>query len=291
MEQLSNYLKKVESYCDFYLEFDSTNNRFKFNQIFTDEVNCELFESEVNSLKDELFDILDTIEKPRNYIVKVLELLNKTVFWYETEKIFDFSSFKRFTPLISTSKENKKSDSNYITLKAILESPKVLSADLNDIFYYLILYKSKTDNYKDESDFEKVKLHYVLKKYFESIYSFIENLLVLQYIDDNYGLKDYDRLRPIKNPNPRCVVNLTKVEMATFFDGLFQSGILGFHLNSKVKSEKVKYNFLDKNFSYVDRRNRIVNVSNIAKEFGQINKGENIPRQIEIIDDLMRRKM
>ena len=287
MEKLSAYLQKLNNYCNCYLEFDSTNNRYKFNQKFSDEVNCELFESKVDDLKDELFNILDTIEKPRTYIAKVIAILNEAISWYESEKIYDFSSFKKFTLLITTSKDNKQSDSNQITLKEILESPEVLSPDLDDIFYYLILFKSKTDNYNNENDFEKVKLHYVLTKYFESIYSFIKSLIILEYIDDNFGLKEYDRFRPIKNPEPRCVGNLKKDELVTFFHGLFQSGLLGFNFNSKVRREKAIFNFLDKNFNYVDRRNRIVKVSNSAKVYGQIYKGHNKDRQIEIIDSLI----
>ena len=302
MTQISNYINKVRSYCDFYLEFDSTNKRYKFNQQFVDEINCELFESEVEQLIDELYNILDGIKNQEKFVLDIISLLDNNISWYKSEKIFDFNSFHKlssnlikddsilinnYTPSITKTEGNKIEKSKYIPLTYFLDCPEKLEDTKNELFYYIITHKSKTNNYKDELDFEKVKLHYVLTKYFESMRYFKLQLDSLCEKIIAYDIEDFGSIRPIKKPKPRCVVNLVKVEVATLFDAFFKSGIFYFDLESDKKREKAKYDFINNNFSYYDRKNKIVEISNINKEFDYIKSTTFKDRQNEIIDKLV----
>src|SRR5690606_33976203 len=185
MTQINNFITKINSLCDFYLEYDTDNNRYKFNQQFADEINSELFDDELEKLKNELFEVLDDLRDKGNLIKQVASILDKQISWYQTERIFDFASFhklnsnsvniapsrikskniktfefiEKFTPSIVKTKDNNIEKSKYPKLSSFLQLEKTLSDDKDELFYYIIAHKLKTNNYEDENDFEKVKLH------------------------------------------------------------------------------------------------------------------------------------
>jgi hypothetical protein len=304
MTQLSNYLSKVKSYCDFYLELDFTNKRYKFNGNYADEIKCETFEYQIEQFKDELYFLLDDIKEKDRLIKNIINILEPNLSWFTTEKIYDFSSFNKLNsnvitkgkskilpekikPSIVKIEGNEIAKSTYKPLQTILDSPEKLNDNEDELFYYLIMHKTKTNNYKDKLDFEKVKLHFVLKKYFITLNSFRQELTNLYDNIITYGIEDFNSFRPFKKPKQRCVVNLEKIEVATLFDAFFKSKLFYFDLRSDKKIDKAKYDFINNNFSYRDRKNNIVPLTNIYKEFGYISAYSHRDRQKKIIDELI----
>lgn len=288
MIKVEAYIEKIKGFCDFYIEYDESNKTYRFNTIFIDEINCESFQTDMEGLKNELIDVLIDLKDPSKYINDVLQEINKIAIWYETEKIYEFENFSKLSKIIAFSKENtiSVSKSKY-TLDSIKNSPEELDYYQDDILYYLILHKSKTDNYRLEDDFEKVKLHHVLTKYFESIYSLIEYLLMLDEIITKYGIEDYNQFRPIPKQHLRCTVNLSKIETANLFNVFYQCGYFSFGMKSNKKEEKAQMEFIENNFNYINQHGKIANVSKINKEFIEINTHAHIEHQKKVIDLLI----
>jgi hypothetical protein len=287
MIEITNNLKNIKSYLEFYIEFDATNKRFKFNNSFSDEINCELFSSSVVELKNSMTKVLDAIGDPKKYIQDVLTELKHIAVSYESDRIANFESFHKLSHLITTTTDNEISEAK-IKLNTILESPEVLHHHLDDINYYLMLHRSKTNNYEDELDFERVKLHYVMTKYFESIYSFIDFLLDIERIAAEYGIEDYGSFSPILKPAKKGIINLNKIDTANLFNILFKSGILTFGEFSDKKEQKALFDFIEANFQYKGDSNKTINIKKIHKEFSYIYSNQHVERQNEIIDSLIK---
>ena len=288
MIKINEFLDEVKSYCDFYLEYDATNHLYKFNKQFVDEIFIESFDDKIIELKNKLIDVLIDIEKPEVLVKDVLIEITKIAEWYELNKISDFKSFNEVNKLIVTSIDN----SEYVvpleyTLKAIQNTLEITEKNGDGIFGYLIYHKITTNNYSDHRDFEKVKLHYALSKYFMSIYSFIKFLLLLENTLNKYGIVDYDQFRPSPKPKLRCTINLSKIESANFFNLLFKLRIFSFDLISDAKREKAELDFINENFNYINPHGKVVKMTNVVKEFGEIKKFSYNESQKKILDSLI----
>jgi len=288
MNHIEEFLKDVNRYCDFYLEYDATNSKYKFNNLFVDEIDFESFENDIVKLKNGLIDVLVDIEKPESFILDVLNEINRIVVWYENKNIRNFNSFNELGSLIVKTENNQiyTSSSEY-TIENVQSISGISEENYDGILGYLIFHKLTTNNYIEKADFEKVKLHYALKKYFESIYNFIAFLLTLQYNINHFGIKDYNHLRPIPKPTLRCTINLSKIESANLFNLLYQSGLFYFDLKSDVKRKKAQMDFINANFNYINPRGKVVQMTNVVKEFGEINAFHHKENQLKVLDLLI----
>ena len=290
MIKINEFFYEVKSYCDFYLEYDATNHLYKFNSQFVDEIFIESFDDKIIELKNKLIDVLIDIEKPEVLVKDLLIEITKIAEWYELNKISDFKSFNEVNRLIVTSIDN----SEYVvpleyTLEAIQKTSEITEKNGDGIFGYLIYHKITTNNYSIPGDFEKVKIHYVLSKYFKSIYSFIEFLLLLENNLIKYGIADYDQFRPTPPPKLRCIITLSKIESANLFNLLYRQGIFTFDLKSDAKREKAELDFINENFNYINQHGKVAKMTNIIKEFGVINKFAYKESQKRALDSLIDR--
>lgn len=288
MIKINEFTEKIKNTCDFNIEYDKSNRIYLFNTLYPESININSFEEKITELQNGLIDILIDIKKPQEFITNVLSELNKIAIWYETEKIYNFENFQKLTPIIVNSIKNIRiiTKPNY-TINYINGLPSELDENSNDFLCYLVMNKSKTKNYKLKRDFEKVKLHYVLTKYFESIYSLIDFLLILDKQISNYGIEDYNQFRPIPKPTLRCTIKLSKIETANLFNVFFESGVFFFDLKSEIKQGKAKMEFINNNFNYINQHGKVANISNIIKEFGEIKTHTHIENQKKVIDSLI----
>lgn len=290
MIKINEFLDEVKSYCDFYLEYDATNHLYKFNSQFVDEIFIESFDDKIIELKNKLIDVLIDTEKPEVLVKDVLIEITKIAEWYELNKISDFKSFNEVNKVIVTSIDNLE----YVvpleyTLEAIQKTSEITEKNGDGIFGYLIYHKITTNNYSNPGDFEKVKIHYVLSKYFKSIYSFIEFLLLLENNLIKYGIADYGQFRPTQKPKLRCTITLSKIESANLINLLYRQGIFSFDLKSDVKRKKAELDFINENFNYINQHGKVAKMTNIIKEFGVINKFTYEESQKKALDSLIDR--
>jgi hypothetical protein len=288
MIKINEFLDEVKSYCDFYLEYDQTNHLYKFNSQFVDEIYIESFDDKIIELKNKLIDVLIDIKKPKVLLKDVFKELAKITDWYELYDISDFKTFDEVNRLIVTSTNNPiYNESIEYSLAATLESIEISEKNSDSIFGYLIYHKLTTNNYCDPGDFEKVKLHFILLKYFQSIYSLVGFLLMLEGVLYKYGITDYDQFRPTPSPKLRCTINLSKIESANLFNLLYRQGIFTFDLKSDVKREKAELDFINENFNYINPHGKVVKMTNVIKEFGEIKKFHYNEGQKKILDSLI----
>lgn len=288
MIKFNNYLGKIKSFCDFNIEYDRSNKTYLFNNQYLDDIDCNEFEDSIIKLQSELIDVLIDIKKPQNYIKNVLKEIEKIAIWYETERIKQFENFDKLSKLIVHSKGNqiKKSNSKY-TIEQVKTSSEDLEINSDEMFFYLILNKSKTKNYRLKSDYQKVKLHYVVTKYFESIYSFIEYLLMLDEIEEKYGIEDLNQFRPLPKPQLKCNIKLSKIETANLFNAFFITGYFYFDILNENQYKKAKIKFIENNFNYINQHGKLSNIGNLVKEFGEIETFNYAENQIKVIGSLI----
>ena len=265
MKTSKDYIQKIKNYCDFNIEYDTTNNIYKFNTISVDEIDVTIFETEANILKYSLLTFLNNVENKAEFLHAVLKELKTNLDWYYEGKIRNFSNFYPIDKLtVNTVNETAKSNSKY-PIDYIREFNGEINDKYDGIFYYLILNKSVTQNYKNPLDFERVKLHYIIVKYFDSLLNLQDTLLSIVEDFNYYGIVDFNPAEIIDNVT-RCNSKLGKFQTAYLFKILFDSKLFYYdHIDSE-KNEKLMIQFLDKNFRYTRRDKKLEDIKNVGKE-------------------------
>ena len=141
-----------------------------------------------------------------------------------------------------------------------------LNGEINDkydgIFYYLILNKSITQNYKDALDFERAKLHYIIVKYFDSLFNLQDTLISIVEDFKYYGIVNFDPAEVIDNVT-RCNSKLGKFQTAYLFKILFDSKLFYYDQSDSDNNEKLMIQFLNKNFTYTRRDKKLEDIKNV----------------------------
>lgn len=288
MIEINIYLEKIKTLCDFSLENDRSNRTYIFNKQYVDDIDCAEFQASIEKLQNELIDICNDIKKPQNFIKTILEEIEKTAVWYKTERIDKFENFEKLSSIIVESRKNKIRDTkSKYTVEQIRPHTSAIDFNSDELLLYLILNKSKTKNYKLKRDLEKVKLHYVLTNYFKSIYSFIEYLLMLDELEEKYGIEDFNQFRPIPKPHLKCNIKLSKIETANLFNAFFKTGYFYFDITNKKNYKREIIRFIESNFNYINQHGKLSNIGNLVKEFKEIESFSEVENQIKIVETLI----
>ncbi len=288
MIKINEYLTKIKTFCDFTIEYDRSNRTYLFNNQYIDDIDCLEFEFSIKNLESELIDVCNDIKKPQNFIKSVLKEIEKTAVWYETEKIDQFENFEKLSPIVVESKNNKTREAKLkYTVEQIRHTIYSFDNNSDDLLLYLILHKSKTKDYKLKSDIERVKLHYILTEYFKSIYSFIEYLLMLDELEEKFGIEDFNQFRPIPKPHLKCNIKLSKIETANLFNAFFETGYFYFDITNKKNYKREIIRFIESNFNYINQHGKLSNIGNLVKEFKEIESFSEVENQIKIVETLI----
>jgi hypothetical protein len=285
MMKINNYLEKVKVFCDFSIEYDRSNKTYIFNNQYIDDIDCLEYEVLINSLKSELIDVCNDIKKPQIFIKSVLKEIEKTAVWYETERIENFEKLSR---IVIESKNNKtrEAKSKY-TAEQIKVTNETIDSKSEELLFYLILHKSKTNNYKLKRDVERVKIHYILREYFKSIYSFIEYLLMLDELEEKFGIEDFNQFRPMPKPELKCNINLSKIETDNLFNAFFETGYFYFDITNEKQYKREKIKFIEENFNYINQHGKLSHIGNLVKEFKDMESFSEVENQIKIVQTLI----
>lgn len=293
MNKIKNYLTEIKNYCDFSLEYDSVNELYLFNKQSAQDIVVLDFNRRIESFKTELITILKASKKSTLLIDEVLKELYKITDWYQKEEIYKFCNFNKLDnhlivktieyPIILT--KPKK-----YTLKEIMEIGPEIEPKYDELLYYIILKKGFTIDYLNAQDLERVKLHFVIIKFYESIFNFTEFLSQLKENFKKYGYYEFDDILPSEYRH-KCTIKLNKIESAHFFNALFESELFYFpnYPNNNIHMKKKRNQFIEDNFNYTDNRNNnnVERITSIEKEFstiGGVNKKEN---NIKFIDTII----
>lgn len=288
MIKINNYLEKLKKFCDFTIEYDRSNRTYLFNDKYIDDIDCLEYEASITNLESELIDVCNDIKKPQNFIKTVITEIEKTAVWYETENIEQFENFNKLEPIIVESIKNKtrEAKSKY-TVEQIRDTNDAIDPKSEELLFYLILNKSKTKNYKLNGDFERVKLHYLLREYFKSIYSFLEYLLMLNELEEKFGIEDFNQFRPLPEPKFKCNIKLSKIETAHLFNAFFETGYFYFDITNETQYKRAKIKFIENNFNYINQHGKLSHIGNLVKEFKEMESFSEVENQIKIVQTLI----
>ena len=289
MKQIRRILEEVKSYCDYNLEFDKTNGLYKFNNMYIDEISVDMFDGKIKILKEDLVSILKVSGKPVPLLNDLLNELRIKSEYYKNEELNMYSNFEKLSSMIVVTEDNpiKKFESDY-TLEELNKFDTVYKENKEELYYYLITKRTEKEPFKDLIEVEKIKLHYTIIKYYQSVFSFEEFLEELKVNIEKYNFSQFDDLLPSEYRH-RCTVNLSKMETAHLFNALFKSGILFFPGYDGDSFINKRNSFVDENFSYVNKRdnNKVEKISKISKEFIYINSSGQEQRQKDILQNLI----
>jgi hypothetical protein len=289
MKQIRRILEDVKSYCDYNLEFDMTNGLYKFNDMYIDEIDVNMFDKKIQSLIEDLVSILKVSGKPLPLINDLLHELRVISEPYKNEGLNKYSNFDKLSQLIVETQDNpiKKFESDY-TLKELNKFDTKYDENKEELYYYLITKRTEKKPFTDLNEVEKIKLHFTILKYYESVFSFEEFLEELKENIEKYNFSEFDDLLPSEYRH-RCTVNYSKMETAHLFNALFKNGILFFPGYVGDNSLKKLCSFMDENFNYVDKRdkNKVEKISKISKEMNYIYASKQEQRQRDILQNLI----
>ena len=271
MKTAKEYIKEVNNFCDFNIEFDTIIGIYRFNSVSVDETYIDNFETETTSIKYSLLTFLNTIEKKVAFLNAVCGVLKINLDWYYDNKIASISNFDAIDKLtVNVIGKNHNYTPKY-SIDFIRDYNDMLDDKSEELLTYLVVNKSTTQNYKNELEFEKVKLHFILAKHFQCIKNLYEYLTSIADDINNFGAMDFNPTEVIDN-SIRCNIDLGKFEIAYLFRILFDYGLFYFDRNDKVKNEKLIRQFINKNFRYTSREKKLIDIRSIEKEFTMINQ-------------------
>ena len=268
----TNFLKEINEFSNFYIEFDNKHIKYKLNGTWVDEIENELFLKQVDSLRRELIFTLQKVENRAAFLKDVFDVLHATVNLFQEYTFLNLKVFEKLNNLIVTSNDN----SAYIVKEKIAFDDVMNHADENteeisDYLFFLLMLKSETNRYQNPQDFEKAKLLYILKQYFDSLKSLLAFIKELYVNVSLYDLKYFDNYvenSKVSDSKMRCVINFSKINTAAMFNLLLNSKVVFFDKDNEVKNRDLLEQFINENFAYVNGRNKnkIVNIQSNVKE-------------------------
>ncbi|BDB55128.1 hypothetical protein GENT5_14330 [Flavobacterium ammoniigenes] len=286
---MNQFIEKITSICYFDISYDEINKTYLFNFEFTEDVDLSEFENAINKLKYELIDVLRSIKYPQIYIDDLRTVINEIKIWFETNGLDKFENFDNLNNIMTISKDKVARESNPpYTIDTIFQFPEDLRGISDPFLFYLLLHKSKTNNYENKNDLEKVKLYYVLTNYLESINSFSTFLEELTSLIDKYGINfnNWELIQPIIEVSQKCNFNNSKIRLAQLFK-IFKSHKVFTFGNDPFKSTVNMKRFIESNFNYSTGDSIFHSTKNINQEFSILSnfqKDEQIKFCEEVIE-------
>ena len=273
---INQFIEKITSICYFDISYDEINKTYLFNNQFAEDVDLSEFENAINKLKYELIDVLRSVKYPQVYIDDLKNIIQEIQIWFETNGLDKFENFDKLNNIMTISKnEDTRESSPPYTIDTIFQFPEDLTGISDSFLFYLLLHKSKTNNYENKNDLEKVKLYYVLTTYLESINSFSTFLIELMALIDRYGINfnNWELIQPILQVNQKCDFNHSKIRLAQFFKFLAKYNQIKFNVDPN-KNTVVLKRFIETNFNYSIGNSKFRETKNINQEFSELDSGK-----------------
>lgn len=266
---INQFIEKITSICYFDISYDEINKTYLFNNQFAEDVDLSEFENAINKLKYELIDVLRSVKYPQVYIDDLKNIIQEIQIWFETNGLDKFENFDKLNNIMTISKDEVARETNpAYTIDTIFHFPEDLRGISDPFLFYLLLYKSITNNYENKNDLEKVKLYYVLTNYLESINSFSTFLEELTSLIDKYGINfnNWELIQPIIEVGQKCNFNNSKIRLAQLFK-IFKSHKVFTFGDDPFKSTVNMKRFIESNFNYSTGDSIFHSTKNINQEF------------------------
>ena len=288
MREFENFFDKLRKYCDFELEFDKTNQLFKFNKEYIDAHTTDHFREDTLGFYDEFSRLYDVATNKLKFVEDTIEIIRYTTSVFYNKNLLLPKNFKKIKGATVFTTDNpvvtRPHDFTPQSLKQAFEnfdenSPKVIA--------FLLCNPDCPKVYRNQLIVERALLYFVMVEFCES----------LTYMEANLEkvikeLKTYQYCK-IEDVNPvvisdRCVIPFSKIETAYIFHALFEQGIFTFPNLEDRKFTAKRNKFINSNFIYVDEDNNQIPIKDIKVQFSDIKNLDNVQaaRQCNILEIL-----
>lgn len=147
-------------------------------------------------------------------------------------------------------------------------------------------------NFDDENKSEFIRIFNLAENYANLLFQFVDGLIIdFETIDfKEFDFDDYIKSHNIdlfqefsNHENLKCLINYNKTEMANLFYLLLDEKI--FHFSENERNNKVLFQkFIEQNFLYIGKENRISEIKAINKEFAKV-QNDREKLQFEFLKD------
>jgi len=286
MGEFENFFDKLRKYCDFELEFDKTNQLFKFNKEYVDAHTADHFREDTLGFYDEFSRLYDAAANKLKFVEDTIEIIRHTTSVIGKKKLYLPKNFKKIKGGVVFTIDNPilKRPHNFTpeSLKQAFEnfdenSPKVIA--------FLLCNPDSPKVYRNQLIVERALTHFVFVEFYESLTYMEANL---EKIIKELKTYQYCKLEDV-NPvviSDRCVIPFTKIETAYIFHALFEGGIFTFPNLEDRKFTAKRNKFINRNFIYVDDDNNQIPIKDIKVQFSDIKNLDNVQvaRQCNILE-------
>ncbi len=277
------------------IQFNTIYNQYLFKGNWSSTINNLYFDNRIEKLKKLLFIQLENGLENKLFLFETLDEIKKSLNFFQKRDYDDFSFLEESLIII-----RKKANTNPIPPKELFDYNYFLDKlnldnhfnedfiNLDDeihAYYYHLedLFKNKIST---NLEFEESKLMYCIIKFVEYIYE-LQNFV--ESIYENVKSIEFSVINNEKTAlqiNPKCQVNLSKLNTAQLFKFLFSEGFISIK-NEDTKDESKIKKFIEESFTYQNQRSKKhENINNINKEFSEL-IWDHKEIQIQFIDELI----
>ena len=290
MREFENFFDKLRKYCDFELEFDKTNQLFKFNKEYVDAHIADHFREDTLGFYDEFSRLYDAAANKLKFVEDTIEIIRHTTSVIGKKKLYLPKNFKKIKGGVVFTIDNPilKRPHNFTpeSLKQAFEnfdenSPKVIA--------FLLCNPDSPKVYRNQLIVERALTHFVFVEFYESLTYMEANL---EKVIKELKTYQYFKLEDV-NPvviSERCVIPFTKIEVAHIFQALFEEEIFTFPNVDGRKFTDKRNNFINRNFSYIPNKKKKIPIpiDNINVQFSDISNldFEEEEKQLKIIEKI-----
>jgi hypothetical protein len=223
-------------------------------------------------------------------IEEIKILLSDRIKWFQLKNFKFFNSFDDIVPFIKEVNhdivyniEEKHTIKNVLNFKTDPDKVEEL------LLYFLITNKNSTSDYKNEIDFEKVKLLFVLNLFYNSLLQIEERIDKILIANSKYGVINFTPY--LKSNNgiaiKKCNVNLDKLSSAFLFKFLMEEKI--FYMDKDVSTSHANIKkFAENNFNYTNKKAKNAwPLTDFSKEVSKLKGASNKLKQLEVINMLI----
>jgi hypothetical protein len=272
------------------IEFHTDLKKYRLNNLWIEEIDKSFFDERVEELIESLLLVLISSNNDLLIIKELQTFLEDRIKWFD---INNFKSFNSINEILSHISEIDHEIEYEIKEKYSLDH--VLNHNSNPIiiedflFYSLITNKGKTSNYQNPLDFEKVKLHFVLNLFYDSLIIMREKIEKILTAISKYGVTNFEvyTKKTKINSSDVCTINLDKLSTAFLFKFLMEENIIQMDSIQHKSQSNIK-KFAEKHFNYsTSKTNTSHPLTGFSKEISKLKGSSNKNKQLEVINLLI----
>lgn len=255
MQSPTEIKSAIITFLKFRIEFKSEINSFVFkNRKPLNKINEDYFELELGEIFKSISNHLISGEKNLLFLRDLEDIINKKTKHFE---MFEMNSSNDVDVYLKYLKEERLN---------------------KDFLFMLESNDGKSIEVDEANKSEFIRVYNLAKNYAYLLYQFVDGLIVdFDHIDFNeFDFDEYIKRHDIElfqeledHENLKCLINYNKTEMANLFYLLLDEKIFHFSEN-KCKNKVLFQKFIEKNFLYIGKENRISEIKAINKEFAKV---------------------